>query len=91
MNAHFQIEEHKINIIGTFKNSEKVQERTGQDIIFPSINLDMSVKKDYFDYLKGNVQIETFEQDLTTELFNLLVFCFEELKTEVTGNRTKTL
>ena len=28
--------------------------------------------------------IEAFHQDLTTELFNLLVFCFEELRTEVT-------
>ena len=84
MNAKFQIEEHKINIVGTFKNSEKNEDRIRQDIVFPSITLDTCVKKDVHDYLKGNIEIEVFHQDLTTELFNLLVFCFEELRTEVT-------
>ena len=84
MNAKFEIQEHKVNILGTFSTSEKSSDPIRQEIYFPSITLDLSLRKDMHDFLRGNVEIEVFHQDLTTDLFNLLVFCFEELKTEVT-------
>ena len=60
MNAKFQIEEHKINIVGTFNKSERNEDRIKQDIVFPSIIVDICVKKDVHDYLKGKILFTTF-------------------------------
>lgn len=82
MTSNLKVTEHKINITGDFKTADHA-EKISQKIIFPSIEVDLDLKKDKFELLSGKCDIENFQQDLTTELFNILLSCVDELKSEI--------
>ena len=79
LTARFEINHHEIKIDGAFSTNNA--EKCIQKIELPPITFDLELHDE--SQLTGNVEIQRFEEELTTDLFNLLIFLQEELRTEL--------